>query len=85
MSEKQYPICINCGCSIKPTYPTCTDCLDKFRAEGPTEQDDYAYKDIKEYEDIVQFKVNEAFRVGWDMARTTNKMLAILANPNETC
>jgi len=43
----------------------------------------YAYKDIKEYADIVwpdkDFIPNEAFRIGWDMARTTNKMLEQLA------
>ena len=44
----------------------------------------YAYKDIEEYKSIVwpdkpEVDVNEAFRVGWDMARATNKMLGIMA------
>ena len=28
------------------------------------------YKNIEEYEDIVGFNVNEAFRTGWLMSRT---------------
>ena len=30
---------------------------------------EFAYEDIKEYEEIVGFKVNDAFKAGWDMAR----------------
>ncbi len=40
---------------------------------------DYAYKDVQEYESIIKQPVNEAFRIGWDMARTTNAMLRNLA------
>lgn len=36
---------------------------------------DYAYKTIAEYEEIVGYECNNAFRIGWDMARTTNTML----------
>lgn len=39
---------------------------------------DYAYKDIKEYEDITGIKVNTAFKIGWDMARATMKQLNAL-------
>ena len=35
--------------------------------------EDYAYADIEEYEQIVGRKVNEAFRIGWDMGRTKMK------------
>lgn len=38
---------------------------------------DFAYKTIEEYEKIVGYEVGEAFRVGWNMARTTNAMLGI--------
>ena len=41
---------------------------------------DYAYKTIEEFERIVGYKVADAFRVGWDMARTTNKTLGIQAD-----
>ena len=44
---------------------------------------DYAYKDVAEFEEIVKYKVNEAFRTGWSMARTTNKQLRALAGEEE--
>lgn len=37
----------------------------------------YAYETIEDFEEIVGYKVNRAFRYGWEMARTTNKMLGI--------
>jgi len=30
---------------------------------------EFAYEDIKEYEESVGFKVNDSFKAGWDMAR----------------
>ena len=30
---------------------------------------EFAYEDVKEYEEIVGFKVNDSFRAGWTMAR----------------
>ena len=30
---------------------------------------EFAYEDIKEYEEIIGFKVNGSFKAGWDMAR----------------
>lgn len=41
------------------------------------EYTDHAYKDIKEYEEIVGYEINDTFRDGWNMARATNKMLGI--------
>ena len=41
----------------------------------------YAYATIKEYEELAGFSVSEAFRAGWNMARTTNSMLGINAAP----
>jgi len=41
---------------------------------------DYAYASIEEFEEIVGYKVNDAFKDGWRMARTTNAMLGILSN-----
>jgi hypothetical protein len=35
---------------------------------------DYAYPTIEEYEELVGFKVNDAFKMGWSMARTTNDL-----------
>jgi hypothetical protein len=37
----------------------------------------YAYKEIEDFEKITGYKVNDGFRIGWNMARTTNKMLGI--------
>lgn len=39
----------------------------------------FAYSTIEEYEELVGFKVNEAFRTGWMMARTMNSHIAALA------
>jgi hypothetical protein len=45
---------------------------------------DYAYASIEEFEEIVGYKVNDAFKDGWRMARTTNAMLGILSNAGIT-
>jgi len=50
-------------------------------AHNETNQD-YAYETIKEFEDIVGHSVNEAFKIGWDMARITNSMLGIKSKSN---
>ena len=47
---------------------------------GTTGSTDYAYETIEEYEEIVGVKVNETFRIGWTMARTTNAILGMLSN-----
>ena len=33
---------------------------------------DYAYPTIEDYEELVGFKANEGFRIGFAMARMTN-------------
>lgn len=40
----------------------------------PAQEPDYAYPTIEEYEEITGFKVNDTFRMGWVMARTTNDL-----------
>lgn len=35
---------------------------------------DYAWSTIADYEEDVGFKVNEAFKMAWNMARTTNAL-----------
>ncbi len=35
---------------------------------------DYAWPTVQDYEADVGFKVNDAFQMGWDMARTTNDL-----------
>jgi len=45
---------------------------------------EYMYKDIDEYKSIAwpdkpEMEVNEAFRIGWDMARSTNSILRQMA------
>ena len=41
----------------------------------------YAYKTIEEYEGYSGYTVNQAFRIGWEMARLTNEMLGIKEEP----
>ena len=44
-------------------------------AEQPAQQaPDYAWPAVQDYEADVGFKVNDAFQMGWDMARTTNDL-----------
>lgn len=49
--------------------------LFKRRVLKSPDNEDYAYKNIEEYEDILGQKVNGSFRTGWAMARTTNAQL----------
>ena len=51
--------------------------IDELEAELKSEDTDYAYPTIEEYEKLTGYKVNEGFTIGWDMARITNKMLGI--------
>ena len=39
------------------------------------EDSDYAYPTIQDYEEIVGFKVGDPFKMGFTMARTTNKFI----------
>lgn len=38
---------------------------------------DYSWPTVADYEKDVGFPVNDAFRIGWNMARTTDTMLGI--------
>lgn len=42
--------------------------------------DDYTYKTVEDYEKILGHKVADPFRVGWQMARTTNAQLGIMVD-----
>lgn len=44
---------------------------------------DYAYDSVEEYEEYFGGEVNEAFRIGWNMARATNQQLGIKEEPLE--
>jgi hypothetical protein len=62
---QQEPWCMKMnGCKTK-----CEDCPDE-----PSQEPDYAYPTIEGYEEITGFKVNDTFRMGWAMARTTNAL-----------
>jgi hypothetical protein len=50
---------------------------------GACPNPNYAYTTLREYEELVGRKVCEAFRTGWDMARTTTDHLAELAKTAE--
>ncbi len=74
MTTEQYSIGYDAGYQ---------DGFDAALAE-PVKQDPvvyYAYATIKEYEELAGFSVSQAFRAGWNMARTTNAMLGINAAP----
>jgi len=61
----QEPWCMKMnGCKTK-----CEDCPDE-----PAQELDYAYPTIEDFEEITKFKVNDTFRMGWAMARTTNDL-----------
>jgi len=38
----------------------------------PDAKPDFLYESIEEFENIVGYKVNQAFKDGWRIARTTN-------------
>ena len=44
---------------------------------------DYAWPTIEDYENDVGFKVNDVFKIGWDMARTTNSFLTQLSEQTQ--
>ena len=45
----------------------------------PQQDRDYTWPTVADYENDVGFKVNQAFKMAWDMARTTNSFLNQLA------
>jgi hypothetical protein len=55
----------------------------KELAAQPAQGPDYAYPTIEEYEEITGFKVNDTFRMGWAMARTTNDLFKQMEKQNE--
>ena len=60
----------------------------KSTKSGSASKDDpdaYAYPTVEDYEKCVKFKINEAFRIGWDMARTKNKHFTALASDRDAC
>jgi len=44
---------------------------------------DYAWPTVQDYEADVGFKVNDAFQMGWDMARTTNDLFRQMGAAHE--
>ena len=54
------------------------DCDPDFRELMAVEKlSAHTSETIQDYEDAVGMKVSEAFRLGWNMARTTNTMLGL--------
>jgi hypothetical protein len=47
---------------------------DACKPAQPAQEPDYAYPTIEGYEEITGFKVNDTFKMGWVMARTTNDL-----------
>ena len=54
------------------------------KALAQTQEPEYAWPTVADYERDVGFQTNEAFRMAWVMARTTNKMLGHLSPPQRT-
>ena len=50
------------------------DALESVKEALAQQEPDYAYPTIEEYEEITGFKVNDTFKMGWVMARTTNDL-----------
>lgn len=48
------------------------------------QEPEYAWPTVADYERDVGFQTNEAFRMAWGMARTTNKMLGHPSPPQRT-
>jgi hypothetical protein len=47
------------------------------------QEPEYAWPTVADYERDVGFQTNEAFRMAWGMARTTNKMLGHPSPPQQ--
>ena len=47
------------------------------------QEPEYAWPTVADYERDVGFQTNEAFRMAWGMARTTNKMLGHPSQPQQ--
>ena len=45
------------------------------------QEPDYAWPTVADYEKDVGIEVNQAFKMAWNMARTTNKMMGITSPP----
>jgi hypothetical protein len=67
----QYPEGAVVGPCVCGSWPG-GKCLKCPRIEKPAP--DYAWPTVQDYEADVGFKVNDAFQMGWDMARTTNDL-----------
>lgn len=67
VNAKTFGLCAtgfrNCGCKGKEKLSNMLD-------ELIENQRDYSYKTIEEYEELVGYKVGDAFKTGWAMART---------------
>ena len=50
------------------------DVRDEINKQQSNAQPDYAWPTIEDYEEEVGFKVNDAFKAAWTMARTTNDL-----------
>jgi hypothetical protein len=50
------------------------DVRDEINKQQSKAQPDYAWPTIADYEKEVGFKVNDAFKAAWTMARTTNDL-----------
>jgi len=61
------------------TDEACPYCPEQSELSAtPLLADSFAYSTIEKYEELVGFKVNDAFRAGWMMARTMNSHIASL-------
>jgi hypothetical protein len=52
---------------------------DERALAAPVQEPDYAWSTVDDYEKDVGFQVGEAFKMAWNMARTTNGFLNLLS------
>jgi hypothetical protein len=55
------------------------NCGNIFKKEVLMEKPDYTWPTVEDYEKQIGQQVNLAFKMGWEMARTTNDFLKQLA------
>lgn len=67
-----------CELCVKRSYRFCANSAQTTLIPSPPAQQqepEYAWPTVADYERDVGFQTNEAFRIAWNMARTTNRML----------
>lgn len=65
--------CPKCSNATVTKGGSCGHCKEETMEALPSNPDDFAYESPEEYEMYVGYKVNEAFKIGFQMGRVKNK------------